>query len=149
MTLPTAAAGKPKNFENKAQSDVWIVNGSKDKFKIHLVPKKRKMPIKLNSDTFGLVYHIDGTESGKRKYQVLRFNVKNAEEVQMETVDGNIEVNLNGNPVEATDSTVYDERKIKTKLEMAQESSKIAANIGKFLRGLAAIIYPGFLVSNY
>ena len=114
-----------------------------------LLLKQRKMPIKLTSETFGLVYHTEGKVSGERKYQVLRYVIEEFENVELELIDGNIEVCLQGNQVEATDSAVFDEKRSKTKMEVAMKSSKVAANIGKFLKGIAAIIYPGLSISYF
>ena len=148
LTLPTAA-GPPNEFTNNALSDVWIVNGTKHKFKTHLVLKRKNIPIKLTSGTFGIVYHRHGLISGKRKYQVLRFVVTEYDQIQFQTIDGNIAVLLNGNPVEPTDATVYDENRSKTKMELAIQSSKILANVGKFLSGIGNIIFPGFTNINH
>eukprot|EP00090_Calanus_glacialis_P000081 TRINITY_DN10059_c0_g1_i1.p1 TRINITY_DN10059_c0_g1~~TRINITY_DN10059_c0_g1_i1.p1 ORF type:complete len:249 (-),score=56.61 TRINITY_DN10059_c0_g1_i1:88-834(-) len=143
LSLPTAAL-TIKKFENLAQKDVWVVNGSKHRFTMHLVPRTRNIPIKLKSKLFGIVYHTEGTKQGERKYQVLRYDVEDFDKVELKTIDGNVEVILDGSSIEPTDSGVFDEARNKTKMELAKVVSKIGVDVAKFLRGVAALVYPGF-----
>merc|ERR1711892_1219595 len=104
---------------------------------------RAKISIKLDSEIFGLVYHTDGSVQGERKYQVLRYNVANFAKVELKTIDGDVQVVLHGNILKPQDSTEYDERRSKTKLAVAKECSKIAADIGNFIHGITALIFPG------
>merc|ERR1711892_461067 len=132
-----------KDFVNNAQSVVWLVNGTKHKFKTHLLMKRAKIPIKLDSGIFGIVYHTDGSVQGERKYQVLRYNVATFAKVELKTIDGGVQVVLHGNILKPQDSTEYDERRSKTKLAVVKECSKIAADIGSFVQGITALVFPG------
>merc|ERR1711892_336449 len=141
LCIPTSAIRS--NFQNNTQSEVKVVNGSKDNFKVHVVPKRKKIPIKLTSANFGIVYQTEGTVHGQRLYQVLRYNVENFDEIELKTVEGEVQVVLGGKQIEPIDSTPFDERRSRSRMEAVQDCSKIAANIGKFLKGIAAIVYPG------
>merc|ERR1711892_1261242 len=101
-----------------------------------------KVPIKLPSKTFGLVYHDEGSEPGTRKYHVERYAVKEAENFEFITTDGSIEVLADKEKLEMEDITVYDERRSKTVWGRTMQGSKVACNIGKFLGGIASIVFP-------
>merc|ERR1711892_1081589 len=141
LCIPTSA--KISNFQNNTQTEVLVVNGKKHKFKIHVVPKRKKIPIKLTSGNFGIAYQTEGTVPGKRMYQVCRYNVPNFDEIELKTVEDDVLVFLGGKKIEPIDSTIFDERRSQTKKEAVQDYSKIAADIGKFLKGFAAIVFPG------
>merc|ERR1711892_671292 len=126
---------------NNSLSVVWLVNGTKHKFKTHLLMKRAKIPIKLDSEIFGIVYHTDGSVPGERKYQVLRYNVANFAKVELKTSDGRVQVVLLGNILMPQDSTVYDEARNKTKMELVKECVKMAAPIGSFVKGITALVF--------
>ena len=70
LCLETAA---PTEFKNKTSEHVWIINGNKHYFHPHFLEPETKHQIKLKSDHFGLVYHIEGFTPGTREFQVKRF----------------------------------------------------------------------------
>merc|ERR1711970_689968 len=127
LTLKAATATDPLPSKTKKfrvpVDDVWIISGSKRKFTTHLIPKNRNVPIKLKSDSFGLIYHIEGEQQGKRKYQAFRYNVQGIEDISIDTIDGELEVFNNGEKLEPADATVYDERRSKYKTEVAMDTS--------------------------
>merc|ERR1711892_1553353 len=143
LSLPVAAGGT-KNFMNDSNGDVFLVYGNKHKFQTIKVPKRKnfKVPIKLSSETFGLVYHTEGSKPGTRKYHVERYEVKEAENVKFIPTNGDIEVYADEEKLEMKDMTVYDERRSKTVWERTMQGSKVACNIGKFLGGIASIVFP-------
>merc|ERR1711892_1061592 len=143
LSLPVAAGGK-KNFMNDSNGDVFLVYGNKHKFQTIKVPKRKnfKVPIKLSSETFGLVYHSEGSKPGTRKYHVERYEVKEAENVKFITTNGDIEVYADEEKLEMEDATVYDETRSKTVWERTMQGTKAAYNIGKFVSGILSIVYP-------
>ena len=131
-----------KDFMNNALSVVWLVNGTKHKFKIHLLMKRAKIPIKLDSETFGIVYHTDETVPGERKYQVRRYKVANFTKVELQTnTDGKVQVVLFGNILPPQDCSEYDEARSKTNMERVKECVTMAAPIGSFVQGITALVF--------
>merc|ERR1712106_1095398 len=130
-----------KDFMNNSLSLVWLVNGTKHKFKTHLLEKRAKIPIKLDKETFGIVYHTDGTVPGERKYQVYRYNVANFAKVELQTIDGKVQVVLFGNVLPPQDSSEYDEARSKTNMERVKECVTMAAPIGSFVQGITALVF--------
>eukprot|EP00092_Neocalanus_flemingeri_P002858 GFUD01003056.1.p1 GENE.GFUD01003056.1~~GFUD01003056.1.p1 ORF type:complete len:208 (-),score=22.02 GFUD01003056.1:101-724(-) len=141
LTLVLPTAPRPaKTF--KTSQDVWIVNGTKRNFVVQLLPKGRTIPIVLKSDTFGLVFHQEGEEPGSRVYQVARYLVNTSSSITIEIKDDKTKVIRDGQPMEMTDVAVYDENRVKSKMETATGISEIAANFGKFLSGIGAFVFP-------
>jgi len=138
LHLPKAAT---KDFTNNALSTVWLVNGTKHNFKTHLLEKGAET-LKLDSETFGIVYHTDGTVPGERKYQVCRYKVANFTKVELQIkTDGKVQVVLFGNILKPQDCTVYDETRNKTKSELVKECLTMAAPVGSFVQGITAIVF--------
>merc|ERR1711892_1543867 len=148
LSLPVAAGGK-KNFMNDSNRDVFLVYGSEHNFQTIKVPKRRnfKVPIKLPTETFGLVYHIEGKEPGTRKYNVEQYLVKEAENFKFITTNGNIEVYADEEKLVMEVATIYDERQSKTVWEKTMQVAKAAYNIGNFVSGIASIVNPVVVVA--
>merc|ERR1712106_1037284 len=141
LTLPFASGGS-RRFENAGNEDIWIIHGKRKDFERTLVPR-RETNIKLKSDKFGIVYFEEGEEIGKKRYQVERYVVSNAEtdKVVLTRSDGQITVRVGERLLDNVDTKVYDESNEIPRWEGAANGSRIAYYIGSFGTSIASLVF--------
>ena len=140
LHLRTATEYK-KEFVNKVSNDVWIINGVKHHFSRHLLKPSKRVNIKLKSQRFGLCYHQEGDDYGRRVFQVERFEINHADKVEMRnSVGNNTAVYVAGQKIDPIHVSIYDERKNKG---MIHEMVKIAFFIKEFKNNISSSVFGG------
>jgi len=148
FTFLNAKNGIKRNTTKDLSSDidVDIITGSSRKFKWRKVFPNRQMKFKLPSSKFGLVYHKEGEEEGKRIFHVEVFDVVEEGSIQLRTKEGETIPEVFLIPPEHPEKPeqklcgiqkTYDENDRRSMLDTAVKVSKIFGsffNLGSILQ---------------
>jgi len=146
FTFLNAKNGVKRNTTKDLSSDidVDIITGSSRKFKWRKVFPNRQMKFKLPSSKFGLVYHKEGEEEGKRIFHVEVFDVVEEGSIQLRTKEGETipEVFLIPEDPEKPEQKLcgiqktYDESDKRSTLDTVDQVSRI---VGRFINPLSIL----------
>ena len=119
---------------------MFLITGKQFSFKAIQLQPNREEPIRLKSNRFGIVQHVEGNELGKRIFHLRLFEVEregrieswteNGEDRVFLVLDGGIKIALK--PLELT---TYDESKKVTPLEFANALAPYITAAANFFAG--------------
>ena len=154
LTLPTLSG---QNQEISADSQLHLVVGSRHDFETRLVPKNQTSTFKLVSQKFGIIYHKEGSEIGKRIFHANVFKIKEEGTIHVKTLvkDGGISSykvtlqNSDGSEEELVGVLKsYDESK--NKQEDNWNRAEIASRIvGRGIGAIGALVFGGKTIILY